>query len=71
MVRNQELIRQILKASQALWDRPKTPDAVRDSFLKIITRQIFALGLEEKSVYHTCKARACADVIRTFEKLEE
>jgi len=71
MVRNQELIWQILKASRALWDRPKTPDAVRDSFLKIIIRRIFALGPEEKSVYHTCKARACTDAIATFERLEE
>ena len=63
MVRNRELIRQILKASRALCDRPKTPHAVRDSFLK--------MGSGEKTVYHTCKARACADAIPTFEKLEE
>src|SRR5215471_9380425 len=59
-------VRQILIATQNLWDRPSTPDHIRKAFRSILDCGTIALGAEvyasatqRKIVYHTCKSRFC------------
>jgi Putative transposase/Transposase zinc-binding domain len=60
------LLKQILKATRDLWDRPETRPAIRENFHKILECRTAALGAEvyasfagEKCFYHTCKSRCC------------
>jgi hypothetical protein len=65
-MRNEQPLKQILGSTRAHWDRPKTREAVRENFAKMVDCRTPALGAEvyaseteEKLVYHTCKSRAC------------
>jgi hypothetical protein len=59
-------IKEILFATQALWDHDGAPAHIRENFSKIIKCGTIALGAEvfasetqSKLVFHTCKSRFC------------
>jgi hypothetical protein len=61
-----ESIKQILIETRPLWDHDHTRPSVRESFNRMILCrtpalgwQIYASDMEEKFIYHTCKARLC------------
>ena len=60
------LLKQILEATQNVWDRPGTRPAVRKNFAAVLDCGTAALGwevyasdTEEKRCYHRCKSRFC------------
>jgi hypothetical protein len=66
-VRLQEPLRQILIATQEIWDTPSTRESVRVNFRKVIACrtaelgfEVYASDIEELLVPHTCKSRACS-----------
>lgn len=66
-LRFREPLRQILIATQEIWDTPSTRESVRVNFRKVIACRTAALGfevyasdIEELLVPHTCKSRACS-----------
>ena len=59
-------IKEILRSTESYWNKPVTRAAVRENFKKVIQCRTEALGAEvyvsdgeEKTVFHTCKSRAC------------
>ncbi len=66
-VRLQSPLRQILFATQTIWDTPTTRESVRVNFRKVIACRTAALGFEvyssdneELFVPHTCKSKVCS-----------
>ena len=62
----QQPLKQILAATQKLWDQPETRASVLSYFKKVLNcrtaalgAEVFASDTEEKLAYHTCKSRAC------------
>ena len=65
-MRDRQLLKQILEATRALWDRTETRASVRKAFAAVIDCGTPALGWrvyasdnEEKCCYHRCKSRFC------------
>ena len=59
-------IKEILRNTEQYWNKPDTRSAVRENFKKVVQCRTEALGAEvyvsdgeEKTVFHTCKSRAC------------
>jgi hypothetical protein len=66
-VRLESPLRQILFATQTIWDTPTTRESVRTNFRKVIACRTAALGFEvyssdneELFVPHTCKSKVCS-----------
>ena len=63
---DRNLLKQILEASRAIWDRPETRPAVRKNFADVLDCgtpalgwEVYASDNEEKRCYHRCKSRFC------------
>jgi len=59
-------IKDILRSTEQYWNNSDTRPAVRENFKKVVQCRTEALGAEvyvsdgqEKTVFHTCKSRAC------------
>ena len=59
-------LRDVLSTHRDLWDRDDVRPSVREAFAKVIAcgtpalgAEVFASAREERTVYHTCKSRAC------------
>jgi hypothetical protein len=65
-MRYEQPLKHILHANRHLWDHSGTRPSVRQNFQKVIACKTSALGgemyasqSEQKTVFHTCKARTC------------
>ncbi len=65
-MRYEQPIKQILLDNRHLWDHPRTRQSVRENFQRILNcrtpalgGEVFASENEEKTVFHTCKSKAC------------
>jgi Transposase zinc-binding domain/Putative transposase len=63
---DESLLKQILRTTRPVWDRPGTRPAVRENFAAVLDCGTGALGWEvyasdneEKRCYHRCKSRFC------------
>jgi len=65
-MRDRNLLKQILKATRAIWDQPGTRPEVRKAFVAVLDCgtpalgwEVYASDTEKKLCYHRCKSRFC------------
>jgi len=67
MSRREGKLRQILKMTRDVWDKPDIPPSARRNFSKALAcgtlalgAEVYSSGYEERICPHTCKSKACA-----------